>query len=183
MKKLLLSIFAIGLVSLVAFGATRAYFSDQEQILGNTITTGKVDIDLRNTASSTFHLTGLMPGIWTQPMELDIYNLSDSHPVKYRITDRFVSDTIPNFYNMINVTVRHTNAGTSNPEEWPVVFTGKLGDLSLYSSSSISEILGTNITHVYYLQFQLDPSTNNTYMGGTATFDILVDAIQQEATW
>ncbi len=183
MKKLLLSVFAIGVVSLAAFGATRAYFSDQDTVLGNTITTGKVDIDLRGTASTTFHLTGLMPGVWTQPMQLEIYNLGNSYPVKYRMTDRFVSNTVPNFYNKINLRVRHTYAGTENPAEWPVKFTGKLADLSLDSSSSISEILGSNITHVYYLEFQLDPSTGNSYMGASATFDLLVDAIQQEASW
>lgn len=44
MKRLLLSILSIGLVSVGTFAATSAYFSDQEQVLGNTITTSIVNI-------------------------------------------------------------------------------------------------------------------------------------------
>jgi predicted ribosomally synthesized peptide with SipW-like signal peptide len=44
MKKLLLSLLTVGVVSAVAIGATRAYFSDTEQVLGNSITTGIVNI-------------------------------------------------------------------------------------------------------------------------------------------
>jgi predicted ribosomally synthesized peptide with SipW-like signal peptide len=47
MKKILLSFMIIGVVAVVAFGATRAYFSDTDAVLGNTITTGSLGFTLR----------------------------------------------------------------------------------------------------------------------------------------
>ena len=183
MKRLILSVLTIGMVSVTAFAATRAYFSDQATILGNTITTGKVDIVLRGEVADTIHLTNVMPGVWTTPKVLEIYNLADSYPIKYKFQDTYVSQSVGGLYNMINVTVRHTHAGTANPANWPVVYQGKLADLGVLSSQSISEVLGVNTTHVYYFQFQLDSTAGNTFQNQSATFDIVVDAIQQEATW
>lgn len=44
MKKILLSLLTIALVSVVAVGATRAYFSDTETSVGNTIAAGTLDL-------------------------------------------------------------------------------------------------------------------------------------------
>lgn len=44
MKKILISVMTIALVSAVAFGATRALFTDTETNVGNTFTTGTIDI-------------------------------------------------------------------------------------------------------------------------------------------
>ncbi|OGM76419.1 hypothetical protein A2210_00220 [Candidatus Woesebacteria bacterium RIFOXYA1_FULL_40_18] len=46
MKKILFSLLTIGVVAVVAVLGTKAYFSDQEQVLGNTISTGTITIDL-----------------------------------------------------------------------------------------------------------------------------------------
>ena len=44
MKAILKSLFVIGMVSVVAIGATRAFFSDSETSVGNTFSTGTIDI-------------------------------------------------------------------------------------------------------------------------------------------
>ncbi len=183
MKKLLFSFLTIGLVSIGAFTATRAYFSDQATVLGNSITTGKVDIDLRGPVAQKIDIPNLMPGVWTDPIKLEIFNKSDSYPVKYKFNSQDPTETITGLYWKINVRVRHTFAGTANPEAWPVVYDGMLKDLQVFSSSSISEVLNPNNTHVYYFEFQLDPTAGNTYQNGSATFDLYVNAIQKEANW
>jgi predicted ribosomally synthesized peptide with SipW-like signal peptide len=48
MKKILLSLLTIALVSTVAFGATRAYFSDTQSSVNNTFTAGTLDLQLAN---------------------------------------------------------------------------------------------------------------------------------------
>ena len=48
MKKILLSVLTIGMVSAVAFGATSAYFSDTETSTGNTFTAGEIDLKIGN---------------------------------------------------------------------------------------------------------------------------------------
>lgn len=44
LRKILLSVFSIGVVGMVTFAATSAYFSDTEKSLGNTFTAGKLDL-------------------------------------------------------------------------------------------------------------------------------------------
>lgn len=44
MKRILLSIITISLVSAVAFGATKAFFTDEEKNTGNTFSAGTIDI-------------------------------------------------------------------------------------------------------------------------------------------
>lgn len=46
MKKILVSVLTIGLVASVAFGATRALFSDTETSTGNTFTAGTLDLEV-----------------------------------------------------------------------------------------------------------------------------------------
>jgi len=61
MKRILLSVMTIALVSGVAFGATRAFFTDTEKSVGNTFTAGTIDISV----------AGQNPWNTTYPMLLD----------------------------------------------------------------------------------------------------------------
>ena len=49
MKKILLSVLTIGALGALAFGASRAYFSDTETSTGNTFTAGSLDLKVDNT--------------------------------------------------------------------------------------------------------------------------------------
>ena len=65
MKKILLSVLTIGMVSAVAFGATTAYFSDTETSTGNTFSAGTLDLDVDgNNGSNTvkFTVANMKPG-------------------------------------------------------------------------------------------------------------------------
>lgn len=62
MNKILLSLVTISLVSLVAVGATKAYFSDTETSTGNSFTAGKLDLVLGAGNPIPFSVTNLVPG-------------------------------------------------------------------------------------------------------------------------
>jgi len=64
MKKILLSIMTIALVGSVAFGATKAYFSDTETSTGNTFTAGTLDlnVDGDNVNVVKFTVGNMRPG-------------------------------------------------------------------------------------------------------------------------
>lgn len=65
MKKILLSLAMIAMVSSVAVGATRAYFSDTETSTGNTFTAGTLDLDVDgNNGKNTvkFTVANMKPG-------------------------------------------------------------------------------------------------------------------------
>lgn len=53
MKRIILSLALIGVVSAVAVGATRAYFSDTVTISGNTFTAGTLDLKIDTDTSSS----------------------------------------------------------------------------------------------------------------------------------
>ncbi len=182
MIRIIKSLLTIVAVGAIATGATGAYFTDQVTVANNHFTAGtKVDIDIRGAGATAQTFANMAPGVWTAPVEYQIYNLADSLPVKYRFQDNRVSESMSGFYDKINVRVRHTFAGTSNPEAWPVVFSGPLKNLSITSNVTagiISPTLGSNITHVYYLEYQLSSSTGNEYRDATAVADIVFDATQ-----
>ena len=69
MKKILLSLLTIALVATVAVGATRAYFSDTETSVGNSITAGTLDLKVGGQDDPTvahITLTSIVPAApWT----------------------------------------------------------------------------------------------------------------------
>jgi predicted ribosomally synthesized peptide with SipW-like signal peptide len=62
MKKILLSLFLIGVVSVVALFATQAYFSDTETSTGNTFTAGA--IDLKVDSQQHYNNAVCVDGLW-----------------------------------------------------------------------------------------------------------------------
>lgn len=76
MKKILLSILTIALVSTVAFGATKAWFSDTEASTGNTFTAGTLDLKTNDVdgVSSTYTLTNMKPGDWANSGQVTLKN-------------------------------------------------------------------------------------------------------------
>lgn len=62
MKRILMSVLVIGAVSVTAFGATSAYFTDTETSTGNTFTAGTLDLTLNETGGAPINLTNMQPG-------------------------------------------------------------------------------------------------------------------------
>ncbi len=188
MKNILKSIFVVVAVAVVAGGATWAYFTDQAVVSGNTFASGKLDFKLNGdvTESQSVNLTEMEPGVWYGPYKMTVYNELSTVPIKYRFQDGTWSETIPGFYDKINVKVEHGFCGGDPGDISSVTYsnTGKLSDLSFESPvSSITAptgSLGVNISHCFKLSFQLDPSADNDMQGGSATADIVVDGTQLE---
>lgn len=63
MKRILLSLITISLVSTVAFAATKAYFNDTEKSIGNTFSAGTIDIgvDDENIWTKNFQMEDMKP--------------------------------------------------------------------------------------------------------------------------
>ena len=66
MKRLALSLASIAFVSILAIGATSAYFSNQSTATGNTFAAGTLDLDLNNRSSLTraYKVNNIAPGAW-----------------------------------------------------------------------------------------------------------------------
>lgn len=190
MKKILYSLVMIAAVSAVAIGATRAYFTDQEVLSDNVLAAGKVDIDLRGDGpmeillgTDQYFQGGLVPGEYSPDLfEMIVYNQGwgvSTIPVKYRFRTEFVDQSVPGYWELLRVRVRHNFAGSPDPANWPIVYQGSLNNLSVNSiDNAIADYLDPNISHVYYFEFGLSSSAGNVYQGASADFRIVVDATQ-----
>src|SRR3989339_1322493 len=83
MRKILTSLLAISVLSLVVIFGTKAYFSDTETSVGNTITAGTIDIavDSQNPWDETFteQLTDIKPGsVYAKDLTFTIQNVGNN---------------------------------------------------------------------------------------------------------
>ena len=84
MKRILLSVMTVALVSAVAFGATRAFFTDEEKSVGNTLAAGVVDIVVNGQnpwqTREPFKLEDMKPS-YTKYIAFTVRNLEESNEV------------------------------------------------------------------------------------------------------
>ena len=93
MKRILLSVMTIALVSGVAFGATKAYFSDKETSIGNTFSAGTIDIgvDDENVWTKNFHMEDMKPS-QTDYIDFVVRNLGTNPVNVFKKLDELVTN-------------------------------------------------------------------------------------------
>jgi predicted ribosomally synthesized peptide with SipW-like signal peptide len=188
MKKILLSLFVVGVVAVATFGVTRAYFTDQEQILGNTIETARINVNLSGpTVDETrvwtgSHLFGgMLPGETTDPYQLRVYNRGHGQstvPVKYAWSVEHTGGSA-DLFNIVEVRVTDGNCDwpTSNPGGIQVRYNGPLADMGPYLRTFPSN-LGVNITRCTWFEYTLPVTAGNAYQGLDTEFRLILDATQ-----
>jgi len=73
MRKILFSLFTVGVVAIVAFATTQAFFSDTETSVGNVLSAGAIDLKIDSTA----HYAGMIcsvGGVWVDDEDLTSNN-------------------------------------------------------------------------------------------------------------
>ena len=101
MRKILSSIFIIALIASVAFGATRAYFSDTETSTGNTFSAGTLDLKLDSGDENkvAFTVTNMKP--------------DDTYSYKYTLRN---AGTISGYLDLEGIAVASDENGCNEPE-------------------------------------------------------------------
>lgn len=74
MKKILMSLILVALAASMVVGATKALFSDQGTVAGNTVATGTLKLKLGKSAGKPFAVTAAYPGYMTKIEYVDIFN-------------------------------------------------------------------------------------------------------------
>ncbi len=180
MRKTLVAAFALAMLAVMAFGTvgSAAWFSDSDHV-AVTATSGNIDVQAHPTS---FTVSNLMPGVWSGPYEFEVYNTALSTvPVKYRVTDEFVSESQTGFYNKIRVRVNQIYCGGS--EITPSIQEAALTSLSFTNTQNPGPFAGglpINYTACYNVYFELASNTTNAYENQTANFNLHVDATQVE---
>ncbi len=179
MRKILLAVLALSLMAIMLYGAvaSAAWFSATDHV-AVTATSGGIDITGNPT---TMTVADLMPGVYSDPQEFQIYNTANSTvDVKFRVTDQFVSETYSGFYNKIQVKVNPWNCG-AGPEE-ATVYEGLLKNLDFNNSQQtlFHDGLPVNWTACYHVRFELVPSANNSFQNQGANFNLVMEGTQLE---
>ncbi len=186
MRRLLFSILALGVVSVAAIGATRAYFTDQE-VLGNTIETAKLDVDLTGPGVTEIpvliggHLTGgILPGGVYGRYQMSVYNRGHGQstvPIKYFWTAEFANGSGA-LFNILNLKVEDGNCDwiTNWPAGLELRYNGPLSGFSHWRT--FPGDLGVNITRCTWFTFSLPTTAGNAYQGLNTQFNLVLDATQ-----
>jgi hypothetical protein len=201
MRRTMTLLLAVGLLAVAAFGVvgSAAWFTDDAAV-PISATGARLDIQALvgtpcgsmaayDPSGVTIDVEYVAPGAMTDPIRIDVYNRNwdGELPVKYRYTASKTSSD-PGFWAALQVKVQHGfPVGDCDP--WPLgfshpytVYNGPLSGLNFDNGSSIGGggLLPPNTTRVYSFEFYLEPSAGNDLQGGNATFDIVIDATQDE---
>lgn len=171
MKRIALSLVTVFAVVAMVAGATQAVFSDTGYILGNTMSSGTVDLTVHNfSGNKPIHTSLMVPGQWTPDGRAELYN-TGTLPVKVYMYVQNLTGTC----DKTNLKVETGNAGGN--EHLRAIYNGALAALD--GSGARVEVtgnppfatLGANWSQVIHQLAQLDPSADNSYQGKSCTWD------------
>jgi len=187
MKRILVGLVTIAVVSVVGLGVTRAYFSDTETSKGNTITTGtiKIAVDGQNpwNRETPYQLTDMKPGE-TGYANFTVQNVG-TNPVN-------VLKRIDIATPSAGVTLESVIKYDLNVELFQPGGTTPVWHQMLYNNNAtVADIKGKNlflgmvpvgwslkVTQSYHM----DENAGNEYQGKSITFDITLTGEQLKGT-
>lgn len=171
MKRIVLSLVIILAVVGMATGATRALFSAQDEISGNTIASGSVDLVVHNfSGNKPINTQNMVPGQWTDWGRAELYN-TGSLPVNVYM---YVDNVSGGACDKTNLEVRTGWAG--GDEKVRQVYNGSLASLTGSANRVETTIdppfdqLNSNWSQVIWQHAQLDGSADNAYQNTTCTW-------------
>lgn len=192
MKRILLSLVMLGATSILAIGATTAFFSDTEISSGNTITAGTLDLKLDgvdNPTTAKFDITNAKPE--DQPKRTFILKNAGSILGHLKISEVTLTnlentltepedeagDTtadVGELADVIDLTifVDYSGDGWVDAGE-PIVFSGKVKDLPTAAPITLTSLAAGSEVHVEFIMnwFTATPG-NNLAQGDSILFDI-----------
>lgn len=173
MKKILLSLVTIIGIAVMVVGSAKAVFSAQGTIVGNTISSATVTLQVHNlSGNKPIDTSMLFPGQWTPDGRAELYN-TGSAPVKvYMYADNIAGAAC----DKTNLMVSTGYAG--GDETLNVLYNGSLQGISgpgnrfeTTAGLPFNSSLGANITQVIHQQAQLDSTADNAYQNTSCTWD------------
>lgn len=171
MKKIIASLAMIALVGTLAVGATRAWFTDSEQISGNQVTTGNFDVGV---TPDSFTVTNIEPA----PAEVDSYISAGTFAVKnigvYDMKWQGKLDMITNQHsisNYLKVRVNMLAHGeqTVGGESVDCNYGPNVGVVPLFSGVPLNKLKDYSFGHIL-----MDDPTDAFEPGHTACYEIFV---------
>jgi len=185
-KKILISLGIIGVVAAISLGVTGAWFSDEEPIVGNNFQSGTLDIK-QGVNDLPVTLTGLMPGVVTDPQKLQMGNNGTLGAIidKISVTSWANNDIDDDNKVGVSTYAQKVNVAISDEVGRPL-WKGTLSDLNGGNAIDGTDKVflakkGSGINYTtrdYWFTFQLDSSVDNNYQGEGISATLSVNATQ-----
>jgi len=193
-------IIAVLLVSIAMFSTgAYAYFTSERTITGSSISTGVLDLQLKNdcrgdntaawgTTASAWNFSGMVPGEYVeQTICFKNDGNVDAGRVWYDWTSLMETPAGQNFAKqLIIVDVRDNDDGANQVAVFNGIGVRTLYDLaamdsqSVYSATSVYPYLPAHSDDAWmYMKLQFDPNAGNEYMGITLTYNLTLKAVQK----
>lgn len=166
LKRIAMSLATIAAVAVLAIGATGAYFSDEERILGNTVATGTLELAVDHGENKPWDISNFAPGYAT-PWEWASVTNTGSIGGNLTVTAQQTGGST-DLYDALNIEVRLNNSGG------PVLYNGPVNGLS------IAAFLNAGQTRMAVQRIYLpDNGQDQNYLQGLSTTFDEVFYIQQ----
>lgn len=195
MKKILYSLVMIAVVSAVAIGATRAYFTADYTAEDNTFATGTLSFDLRGNTNQSpeipVNAQNMVPEV-KETTYFNVYNYQASPiDIKYYLyADRDSGNQA--LYNKLKYSLYRCDAPLNlfrrcdqdgsywraiEKDQWLSTLTDANNGTRAFSTDS-NRFLAPGKAHQWKLELWLDKSAGNTLQGKSVTFDLVGHATQ-----
>lgn len=160
-KIILSSVMALGLL-VAATTATMAVFSDEDQVLGNTISVAHLTIDAREVHNKPMMVSNLLPGQWGDSGAVDLYNDGNVAQRQWMYVENIQGDLCDYVYLKLGYSF-NVPSGTWNFDH--VYGTYKLSDLVEANKMLVgrSDPVAANNTTRLVQQAYLDTTTPNSF--------------------
>jgi hypothetical protein len=198
-RKALYLLLALGLLAVAAFGVvgSAAWFTDGATV---PISATGATLDIRaevgppggpvtyyDPTGVALSVDNLAPGALSDKVMISVQNKGNpasTLDVKYRYRSLYTASS-PGFWDALNVQVEYGACGGFNLSYvMPTfIYDGPVENLSFTSVDNdynTGDYLPVNNTHCYRFAFYLDETAGNGLQGGSATFDVVIDATQPE---
>ncbi len=170
--KILKSLVVIMAMAALVGGTTSALFTAQDQITGNTISSGSVDLVVHNfSGNKPINTSNMAPGQWTPWGRAELYNTGSLPTNVYMYVDNVSGAACPK----TNLEVRTGWAG--GDETVHLLYNGSLAGITGAGNRVETTVnppfdqLNPNISQVIKQRAQLDPSADDPYQNTTCTWD------------
>ncbi len=177
MKKILMSLLTVALVSAAVFGATQAYFTDTEIVNNNTFSTGEIDLTTDPTTTAVT-MNNAEPGVWYKTGKIIAKNNSSIEtPLKWKVSSEYVNQNEAGMWGKMKVSVWVKGLGyNQSPKTAPDgskiwakrVFHGKLSDLD----KALNEMPQNDYANMWFFN-KLDESAGNNYQNKWVKFNLV----------
>jgi predicted ribosomally synthesized peptide with SipW-like signal peptide len=182
MKRILMSLLTIALVSTVAIGATKAYFTSDVVLSSNTFSTGTIVLtDTRESWMLPFSITNMKPGDWNRrwvtvknngTLDIDFLKVNKSNVVD---SSNLLGQIV------VSATGRVGSADSAYfTDDW-MTLGSKPTASSWFNNSDLLDtafyrtpagVIHPGETYTMTFDFTLPTTVGNDFQGKTATFDL-----------